>query len=73
MLLILNAYGIPKELMTAIIIMYEDMSAKVIIPNGETETFSILSGVLQGYTLSPYLFVIIIDYITIKALTGREE
>ena len=73
MLLILKAYGIPEELLTAISIMYEDTSAKVITPDGETETFSILAGVLQGDTLAPYLFVIVIDYIIRKALTGREE
>ena len=46
MLLILKTYGIPEELVIAISIMYEDTSAKVIIPDGETETFSSLAGVL---------------------------
>ena len=73
MLLILKAYRIPEELVTAISIMYEDTSAKVIKPDGRTETFSILAGVLQGDTLAPYLFVIVIDYIMRKALTEREE
>ena len=72
-LLILKAYGIPEELVTAISIMYEDTSAKVITPDGEMETFSILAGVLQEDTLAPYLLVIVIDYIMRKALTGREE
>ena len=53
--------------------MYDDTSAKVIIPDGKTEKFSILAGVLQGDTLSPYLFVIVIDYIMKKAQTGTEE
>ena len=53
--------------------MYEDTSAKVITPDGEKETFIILAGVLQGDTLAPYLFVIVIDYIMRKALKGREE
>ena len=48
MLAILKAYGIPEELLTAISIMYEDITAKVITPDGETETFNILAGVLQG-------------------------
>ena len=73
MMLILKAYGIPEEFMTAISIMYEDTSANVITPDGETETFSILAGVLQEDTLAPYLFVIVIDYIMRKDLTGREE
>ena len=70
-LLILKAYRIPEELVTTISIMYEDTSSKVITPDGETEIFSILAGVLQGDILAPCLFVI--DYIMRKALTGREE
>ena len=38
MLAILKAYGIPEELVTAISIMYEDTTAKVITHDGETET-----------------------------------
>ena len=41
-----------KALVIAISIMYEDTSAKVITSNGETETFSIVAGVLQGDTLA---------------------
>ena len=73
MLLILKAYGIPEELVTAISIIYDDTSAKVITPYLEMEKFSILASVLQGDTLAPYLFVIVIDYIMRKALTGKEE
>ena len=63
MLTILKAYGIPEELVTAIIMMYEYTIAKVITPDGETETFNILAGVLQGNTLALYNFVIVIDYV----------
>ena len=54
-LAILKAYGIPEYLVTAIRIMYEYTTAK------KTETFNILAGILQGDTLAPYLFVIVID------------
>ena len=51
MLLILKAYVIPEELVTAISIMYEDTSVIIITPDGETETFSILAGVFtRGHT-----------------------
>ena len=73
MLAILKAYGIPEELATAIRIMYEDTTAKVITTDGETETFNILAGVLQGDTLAPKLFVIVIDYVMRTALLGRED
>lgn len=59
---ILNAHGIPLEVVDAIKVMYEDTSALVITPEGETNTFSIDTGVLQGDPLAPFLFVICLDY-----------
>ena len=59
-------------MVTAISIMYEDITAKVVTSDGETETFNILAGALQGGTLAPYLFVIVIDYVIRTALLGRE-
>ena len=53
--------------------MYEDTTSKVITPDGETETFNILAGILQDDTLAPYHFVVIINYIMRTALIGREE
>ena len=64
MLLILKAYGIPEELVTAISIMYEDTSAKVITQDGETEIFSILAGVLQGDTLAQISLSLYLDKIS---------
>ena len=54
MLKILLAYGIPHEIVSLIKLMYEGTMAKVISPDGETELFEILAGVLQGDTLAPY-------------------
>ena len=62
MLKILAAYGIPSRLVSVIGLMYEGTRAKVLSPDGETELFDILAGVLQGDTLAPYLFAIMIDY-----------
>ena len=73
MLAILKAFGITEELVTAISIMYEDTTAMVITPDGETETFNILTGVLQGDTLAPYLIVIVIDYFMGTGLLGSED
>ena len=38
--------------------MYEDTSAKVIILDGEMETFNILAGILQEDKLDPYLLLL---------------
>ena len=59
---ILLAYGLPKETITAITILYRNTKVKVRSPDGDTEYFDIVAGVLQGDTLAPYLFIICLDY-----------
>ena len=72
MLRILKSYGIPHTIIQAIDLTYKDIYAKVITSDGETDNFQISKGVLQGDTLSPFLFVIILDYAMRQAIDGRE-
>ena len=58
---ILLAYGLPKETVAAITILYRNTKVKVRSPDGDTEYFDIVAGVLQGDTLAPYLFIICLD------------
>ena len=60
---ILLAYGIPKETVAAITILYRNTKVKVRSPDGDTEYFDIIAGVQQGDTLAPYLFIICLDYV----------
>ena len=60
---ILRLYGIPTETIEAIKVLYTNTRSSIITPDGETESFDILSGILQGDTLAPFLFIIVIDYI----------
>ena len=60
---ILLAYGIPKETVAAITILYRNTKVKVRSPDGDTEYFDIVAGVLQWDTLAPYLFIICLDYV----------
>ena len=60
---ILLAYDIPKETVAAITILYRNTKVKVRSPDGDTEYFDIVAGVLQGDTLAPYLFIICLDYV----------
>ena len=60
---ILLAYGLPKEIVAAIMILYRNTKVKVCSPDGDTEYFEIIAGVLQGDTLAPYLFIICQDYV----------
>ena len=57
------AYGIPKETVTAMMILYRNSKVKVRSPDGDTDYFDIVAGVLQGDTLTPYLFIICLDYV----------
>ena len=43
--------------------MYTNTEATVITPDGETKFFEITAGVLQGDTLAPFIFIIVLDYI----------
>ena len=52
---------------------YTDTLAKVMTPEGLTEAFKILAGVLQGETLASYLFIIVVDYIMRTAMSNLEE
>ena len=60
---ILLAYGLPKETVAAIIILYRNTKVKVCSPDGDTEYFDIVAGILQGDTLVSYLFIICLDYV----------
>jgi hypothetical protein len=68
MLKILRAYGIPEIIVEAISIMYDNTQALVLSPDGKTEMFDILAGVLQGDTLAPFLFIVVLDYVMRKAI-----
>ena len=60
---ILLAYGLPKETVAAITILYRNTKVKVRSPDGDTEYFDIVVGVLQEDTLDPCLFIICLDYV----------
>ena len=43
--------------------MYTDNSSTVMTTDGETQAFPTLAGILQGDTLAPFLFIMVVDYI----------
>ena len=54
---ILLAYGLPKETVAAIRILNRNAKAKIRSPDGDTEYFDIVAGVLPGDALVQYLFI----------------
>ena len=73
MLKILRKYEVPKKLVDAIGKLYESTFASVLSPVGKTNLFQIQDGVLQGRHLSPFLFVLVVDYAMRQAIDGHEE
>ena len=61
--LILLAYGLPKETVAVIMMLYRNMKVKARFPDGDTDYFDNVACELQRDTLAPYLFFICLDYV----------
>ena len=70
---ILLAYGLPKETVAAIMILYRNIKVKVRSLDGDTDYFDIVAGVLQGDTLAQYLFIICLDYVLTTSIDKIKE
>ena len=70
---ILLANGLPKETVAAIMMLYRNTNVKVRFPDGDTDYFDIVAGVLQGGTLAPYLFIICLDYVLRTSVDRMKE
>ena len=60
---ILALYYVPLELVQVIMMMYRGSVAIVKTKDGESGPIPLSVGVLQGDTLAPYLFIIMVDYV----------
>jgi hypothetical protein len=60
---ILRHYGIPDKTVRAIKTIYNNSKSRVLVEGKLTDQFEISTGVLQGDTLAPFLFIIVIDYV----------
>ena len=56
-------HDLPKETVAAIKILFRNTKVKVRLPDGDTEYFDIVAGILQGDTLAPDVFIICLDYV----------
>ena len=58
----LLAYGLPKETITAIMMLYINTKVMVHSSNGDAD-FVIVPKILQRDTFPPYMFIISLDYV----------
>jgi len=68
MMKILRAYGVPLKVISQINAMYVGTTSAVRSEDGTSDFFEIRTGVLQGDTLAPFLFIIMIDYVMRTAI-----
>ena len=57
----LRYHAVPDVLIEAVMDMYTNTSARIKIGKDLSESFTTTSGVLQGDTLAPFLFIIVLD------------
>ena len=52
---------------------YRNTKVKIHSPDGDTDYFDIVAGVLQEDTLAPYLFLICLDYVLRTSINKMKE
>ena len=66
--IVLSKYGLSELLIANVMQFYIGTSAVVATAHGNTEIFSTTSGVLQGDSLAPFLFILLLDYVLCETL-----
>ena len=69
--IVLSKYGASALPIANVMQFYIGTSAVVATPHGNTETFSTTSGALQSYTLAPFLFINLLDYVLREKLCSN--
>ena len=70
---LLGHYGIPNKIITLIKNTYQGTSCTVLHAGQPSESFEVKTGVRQGCLLSPFLFLIAIDWIMKTTTKGRKN
>ena len=73
MFAVLRHYGIPEVLVNAISILYNNSKSAVMVKENISDPFQIATGVLQGDVLAPFLIIILIDYLMMKAIEDTDS
>jgi hypothetical protein len=66
-------YGIPQKFLNIIRNSYSNMQCRVTHEGKLTESFDVKTGVEQGCLLSPFLFLLAIDYIMRESTEGKRK
>ena len=67
---IMKSYGIPRKLVKMVKAMHAGNQCAVVDSSGQTDWFTVASGVKQGCSRSGFLFLLVIDWITRATFEG---
>ena len=67
---LLRHYGVPKKIFS---LTFQDMSCRIAHAGQLSESFEVKTGVRQECLLSPFLFLLVIDWIIKTTTTGRNN
>lgn len=70
---LMRHYGVPDKIISLVQNTYQDMACKVLHAGQMSDSFEVKTGVRQGCLLSPFLFLLVIDWIMKTTTTGRRN
>ena len=70
---LLRHYGVPVKIVSLIQCIYQDMGCRVVHAGQTSEKFQVKTGVRQGCLLSPFLFLLVIDWIMRETTRGKNN
>ena len=70
---IMRHYGIPEKIVSLVRNMYEGTCCRIVHNGQLTDRFDIRTGVRQGCLLSPFLFILALDWLMRQATKGNRN
>ena len=70
---LLRHYGVPEKIICLIRCTFQDMSYRIVHTGQMSESFEVKTGVRQGCLLSPFLLLLVIDWIMKTTTTLRNN
>jgi len=70
---ILRHYDVPEITVNAISALYNNSKSAVMVDGNISKPFQVTTGVLQGDVLAPFLFIVVIDYLMMKATEDTDS
>ena len=68
---LMKHYGIPEKFINLVRATYQDMQCRVAHAGQLSDSFEVKTGVRQGCLLSPFLFLLVIDWIMKTSTSGK--